>query len=177
MIRNKPAPEIVAKLAFSIDGTKRVAYPFLDIHLFANAGGLGYLAKEFDRLAKKARNLGAYRRVHEHFDRHCKPFNALIGDDIAFRIELISSRNRIKVLRTFGVSRTSRRKGNMIPHLKQLIGDAEECLRREALTKPDGFRLDKSGRAIRPTREQNGKKSKRKPISRRRSSVTTVHSK
>lgn len=162
-IANAPEDsEIVTKLGFAIDASGSREYPVLSVQIIANESGLKYLANVFAATARRSRLLRDCASHHIHLGRGDWPFQARISDDLELRVEVLTRTNKKRTYRDFGVSRKTRRSGNMIPHLNRLIAEAESSLRRDARHKESQFQFDGSGHAITPLKERVGRQDTRR---------------
>lgn len=137
----KKSKEIVVKLGYCIDGTKRKSVPVLELLLLADASGFEFLSKYFSERARKAKDQSRFRRLsqgpdpddHDHLDSWGKygDFNLRVSDSVAIRIGTLTNSNRRFVLKKYAISTASRRGGSMAPHLRALANEAERQIRIE----------------------------------------------
>ena len=121
-------PEIILKEWFAVNAEGTKEYPYPVIVILANKAGWQYLAQRCRWMATRR---GIPRDPHNPDDhshlssRDCDA-NSRLTDEIEFRLGIITTSNRKAVMKRYGITARSRRRGSLIPRFERLIRLAKE---------------------------------------------------
>lgn len=134
--RRGDAAEIIVKEGYSLASTPQgdtIALP--ELIILANRKGFSFLAEVFDEMAK--RGLGHAGAGDPDPDNHehlgwARPFNSALGDRVEIRLGIFTVANRSNVLARYGISKTSRSRGDLQNRFRRLIQQSRAAVEQES---------------------------------------------
>ena len=131
--------EIILKERFLIDGTGKKNVPIPELLVLANREGFQYLSRVFAFMAQPRGKVADWIAQldpddHYHMGRSEAPFSHKLSDDIEFRLGTITSANRRRVLRHYGITQRWRARGSLLKRYEHLIAEATSMTSRVLLS-------------------------------------------
>jgi hypothetical protein len=128
------SPEVILRKTCTFYEKQGEGYPVPELLILANRAGFRWLASVFARCAQKAGEShptpAGDPDDHEHIDLWHPEINPLHSDELAFRLGILTPKNRRAVFKKYGLRRRQSFQGDLVSQYQRQIAEVRPQWRR-----------------------------------------------